>query len=68
MKEVIRTPIERINPEETVKNILRWAGNVTRLINKLVDTIPDDSTATDVAGVVSDLNDLQDVLRDLDAQ
>ena len=41
----------------------RFYKNVCRIINSMINSIPADSTAVDVAGVVSDLNDLQDAIR-----
>lgn len=38
-------------------------SNVCRIINDLVSSVPADSTASDVAGVVADLNSLQDALK-----
>ena len=38
--------------------------NICRFINNLIAAIPADSTAVDVAGVVADLNALQDSIRD----
>ena len=55
----------------TTKIVLRppaddeWKRQVSALFNKMISNIPADSTASDVAGVVSDLNDLLAVLRGL---
>jgi hypothetical protein len=46
----------------------RFYQSVARIINHLVSSIPDDSTASDVAGVVADLNSLQDAIKDISAQ
>jgi hypothetical protein len=46
----------------------RFNDNVCRVLNNLVLSIPGDSTAIDVAGVVSDLNDLLAALRVLSAK
>lgn len=38
---------------------------VAAMFNKLIGNVPDDSTASDVAGVVADLNELLAMLRGL---
>ena len=45
----------------------QFYSNVCRIINDLIASIPADSTAVDVAGVVSDLNDLQDAIKEISA-
>jgi hypothetical protein len=42
--------------------------SICQVINNLVNAIPADSTASNVAEVVSDLNDLQDAIKDITAQ
>lgn len=49
----------------TLDALVKWAEQVTNVINNLVANTPDDSTASDVAGIVSDFNDLLAVLRGL---
>ena len=72
-KELIRAPIRR-RPQSIqdviheIETIQRWAESISRVINNLVSNIPSDSTAVDVAGVVSDLNSLQGALRDLNVR
>ena len=46
----------------------RWKTQASNIINKLVGGIPSDSTASDVAGIVSDFNALLAVLRGLDGK
>jgi hypothetical protein len=57
--KILITPPREIN-EYTIRNFFVTVCNV---INKRLGNIPDDSEATDVAGVVEDLNALQDILR-----
>ena len=74
MKTLVRPPIplNRDNSVDSIRlsvvGIQRWSEQVSRAINNLVSNIPTDSTAVDVAGVVSDLNDLLAVLRGLDVK
>lgn len=78
MKQLVKSPIQyriqdpqKINPaviNAAVDGLIRWADQVSRVINNLVSNIPSDSTASDVPGVVSDLNDLLAVLRNLDVR
>lgn len=68
MKELIRPPSRGIDDKGSIDAIMKWAQQVSRVINNIVSNIPADSTAVDVAGVVSDLNDFQDVLRELNAR
>jgi hypothetical protein len=79
LKELIRPPLKSIQTGDDsnsridgilhqVELIQRWAEQVTRVINNLVSNIPDDSTAVDVAGVVADLNSLQDAIKGLDVK
>lgn len=74
MKELVRPPL-KINTITNdpklmeiygaVKGLQLWAEQISRVINNLVSNIPSDSTAVDVAGIVSDFNDLLAVLRGL---
>lgn len=41
----------------------RWYQDICRIINKRSVVVPSDSTAVDVAGIVSDFNDLLAALR-----
>jgi hypothetical protein len=59
------TSIEMVN---AINGLVRWAESVSRVINHIVNDMPDDSTASDVAGIVSDFNDLLDVFRDLNVR
>jgi hypothetical protein len=73
LKRLIQPPLKsdvktELGLQQSVDALLRWSEQVSRVINNLVSNIPADSTAVDVAGVVSDLNDLQDVIRDLDVK
>ena len=43
----------------------RFYRSVARIINHLISSIPDDSTASDIPGVVADLNSLQDAIREI---
>lgn len=58
----------------TVKRVLRppandeWKRQVSALINKMVGGVPEDSTATDTAGIVADFNELLALLRGLNTR
>jgi hypothetical protein len=58
MKIIIAPPREITN--ETLR---RFINELCDVINSRFGNIPDDSTASDAAGAVDDLNALQDILR-----
>lgn len=58
MKTIIKPP-----HEITTESLRAFITELCNVLNSRFGNIPDDSTASDVSGVVSDLNDLLDVLR-----
>lgn len=58
MKIIIKPP-----PEITNESLRSFIVELCDIINQRFGNIPSDSTATDVTGVVADLNDLLEVLR-----
>lgn len=70
-RELIRNKVRQGRPRNlpeiaiVIDELSRWSVEVTRALNNLVSVIPDDSTASDVAGVVADLNSLLGELRTL---
>lgn len=61
MAEIIQAPPIGTNLDD----LTRKMQQLCNLVNKMITNIPADSTASDVAGVVSDLNSLQDVFKAL---
>lgn len=58
MKTIIKPPV--VINEVTLRMFIKELCDV---LNQRLGNIPDDSEASDTAGVVSDLNDLLEVLR-----
>lgn len=54
-----------ISPPPVINNetLISFLQEICDVINMRLGNIPDDSTATDVTGAVSDLNALMEVLR-----
>lgn len=68
MKQIIKPPIQYTGSESKLIELMKWAEQVSRMLNKLVDAIPADSTAANTAEIVSDFNGLLEALRNLDAR
>lgn len=64
MAEIIQAPAIGTNTEQLTKTV----AQLCNLVNKLVGAVPVDSTASDVAGIVSDHNDLLAVLRGINGR
>ena len=62
-KELIRSP-SGLKWDEQDR---RWGKQVSRFANRIVGTVPADSTASDVAGLKADFNALLAWLRALEA-
>jgi hypothetical protein len=63
MASVITSPLTS-DPKE-LKRVL---SGVCNILNKLITALPSDSTASDVAGIVSDYNDLLAFIRSLNTR
>lgn len=64
----LHTQEAKIEIQNAIIGLQRWAEQVSRVVNNLVSNIPIDSTASDVPGIVSDFNDLLAELRGLSVQ
>ena len=62
--ETIQSP----RPGESLEQLTKTVQQLCNLVNKLIGSVPIDSVAGDVAGVVTDLNALLAVLRGLNGK
>lgn len=69
LRPPLKTPVQKFQDMAAAIDALRkWAEQVSVVINNLVGSVPDDSTAVDVAGIVSDFNDLLAVIKGLSTE
>lgn len=54
---------DNLRPPENKNEMGRFLQELCRIVNKKTPTIPSDSTASDVAGIVADFNTLLANLR-----
>ena len=54
---------DTLRPPENESELERFYQELCRVVNKKKPVVPDDSTASDIAGIVSDFNDLLAALR-----
>lgn len=64
MAEIIQSPKDGSNIEDITKK----CQQICNFLNKLVSNVPTDSIASDVAGIVSDFNNLLAELRALNGR